>query len=234
MTSPLAGKVALVTGGSRGIGRALASAFVQAGARTYITGRNKKTLDQTAQHIGAHSIVCDHTSETEIQQLIARIRSDAERLDILVNNAGSAHALANVEKLDPKLWREVIDVNLTGTFLTTHFALPNMPDGSTIVNTLSVAARESFAGMSAYNAAKAGALAFSKTLRLELRPRGIRVIALILGATDTDIWNQFWPEAPREKMISPETVAALVLQAVSLPAEVSQDELIIYPTAGTL
>jgi short-subunit dehydrogenase len=112
--------------------------------------------------------------------------------------------------------------------------LPLMVAGGTIVNNLSMAAVHTFAGMSAYNASKAGALGFTNVLREDLRKRGIRVLALLAGATDTGIWDQFWPEAPREKMISPETVAQAVLHAIAVPAKASIEEIRIGPTAGVL
>jgi NAD(P)-dependent dehydrogenase (short-subunit alcohol dehydrogenase family) len=153
---------------------------------------------------------------------------------VLVNNAGVAHALAPVDKLPIETWEEVIDTNLTGTFLVTRAALPLMHAGSTIVNNLSVAAIQPFAGMAAYNASKFGAMGFTQALREDLRQRGIRVLALLPGATDTDIWNQFWPDAPHEKMISPETVAAAVLHAVSAPPEAAIEEIRIGPATGVL
>jgi short-subunit dehydrogenase len=103
-----------------------------------------------------------------------------------------------------------------------------------IVNNLSVAAHQPFAGMSAYNASKAGALALTNTLREELRGQGIRVLALVPGAVDTDIWQQFWPEAPREKMVSTQDVARAVMLALTMPASTSIDEIRIGPAAGTL
>ncbi|HSM85557.1 MAG TPA: SDR family NAD(P)-dependent oxidoreductase, partial [Candidatus Limnocylindrales bacterium] len=157
-----------------------------------------------------------------------------QSVHVLVNNAGVAHALLPVEKLPLETWRQVIDTNLTGTFLVTQAALPSMAAGGTVVNNLSVAAVQPFSGMSAYNASKFGALGFTLALREEVRKRGIRVLALIPGATDTDIWRQFWPEAPRAKMITPETVASAVLHAVSVPPEAAIEEIRIGPAAGVL
>jgi NAD(P)-dependent dehydrogenase (short-subunit alcohol dehydrogenase family) len=131
-------------------------------------------------------------------------------------------------------WKEVIDINLTGTFLVTRGALPFMRAGGSIVNNLSVAALQPFAGMAAYNASKFGALGFTQALREDLRKRGIRVLALLPGATDTDIWDQFWAGAPKGKMISAETVAEAVLHAVSAPANTSIDEIRIGPASGVL
>ena len=109
-----------------------------------------------------------------------------------------------------------------------------MKRGGTIVNNLSIAATRVFAGSAAYNASKHGALGLTNTLREELRPRGIRVIALLPGATDTDIWTTLWPQAPRKKMMSPETVAEATVQAILLPANATVESLEILPTVGTL
>src|SRR5207245_7805094 len=111
-----------------------------------------------------------------------------------------------VVDLPHPIWMEVIDTNLNGLFLVTQAALAVMKRGSTIVNNLSIAAERVFAGSAAYNASKHGALGFIITLRDELRPKGLRVIALMPGATDTAIWNTWWPTARRRKTMSAETV----------------------------
>src|SRR4029077_10758397 len=132
------------------------------------------------------------------------------------------------------VWKDVLETNLTGTFLVTQAALAVMKRGSTIVNNLSIAANRVSAGSAADNASKHGALGLPSTLREELRPRGIRVIALLPGATDTDIWTTLWPQAPRQKMMSPLTVAQAVLEALLLPANATLESLEILPTAGSL
>jgi short-subunit dehydrogenase len=109
-----------------------------------------------------------------------------------------------------------------------------MKRGATIVNNLSIAATRVFPGSAAYNASKHAALGFTNTLREELRPRGIRVIGLQAGATDTDIWKSLWPQAPRRKMMSPETVATAVLEAILLPANATVETIEILPSVGTL
>lgn len=119
-------------------------------------------------------------------------------------------------------------------FLITQAALTMMKRGGTIVNNLSIAATRVFPGSAAYNASKHGALGFTNTLREELRPKGIRVIALLPGATDTDIWTTLWPQAPRMKMMTPKTVADAVVQSLLLPANATVENLEILPTAGTL
>jgi NAD(P)-dependent dehydrogenase (short-subunit alcohol dehydrogenase family) len=232
-------KVALITGGSRGIGLAVAKAFAGAEYSVIITGRDDARLKKAVGEVkgsggSVEGSVCDVADPPSVQNLFAAIRQRHSSIDVLVNNAGVAHELLGIEKLQLETWKQVIDTNLTGTFLMTQAALPLMKSGSTIVNNLSVAAMQPFAGMSAYNASKFGALGFTKALREEVRKQGIRVLALIPGATNTEIWQQFWPDAPRAKMISPETVAQAVLHAVSAPPEATIEEICIGPTAGVL
>jgi NAD(P)-dependent dehydrogenase (short-subunit alcohol dehydrogenase family) len=235
---PLLQKVAVVTGASRGIGRAIADALAAAGCNLALCARNTKFIN--AQELAdAHGVrvltrECDVRNEDSVGEFFSAIRKDFGRIDILVNNAGVAAPMAPVEQLSLDDWRDAIDTNLTGTFLCTRAALPLMPSGGTIVNNLSVAARQAFAGQSAYIAAKHGAKGFTDALREELRERGIRVIGLYPGATDTDIWNQFWPEAPRQKMMTSESVAQAVVQAIAMPANTSVDELVLTPTSGRL
>ena len=169
-----------------------------------------------------------------VEQLFAVVKSHFHHLDVLINNAGVAHPNRSVAKLPVESWMEVIDTNLTGMFLVTRAALPLMRRGGAIVNNLSIAAKRVFPGSSAYNASKHGALGFTDTLREELRGQGIRVVALLPGATDTAIWKTLWPEAPRKKMMSPKTVAEAVLNTLTLPAESTAEELTIMPSAGTL
>jgi NAD(P)-dependent dehydrogenase (short-subunit alcohol dehydrogenase family) len=232
-------KVAVITGGSRGIGLAMARVFARAGYSVVISGRDAKQLERAAAEVrnnqgqvaAVPADIRDPDSVTKLFQAVSRVHSV---IDVLINNAGVAHALAPVEQLAVEAWKQVIDTNLTGTFLVTRAALPLMSAGGTIVNNLSIAATQPFAGMSAYNAAKFGALGFTRALREDLRERGIRVLALLPGATDTEIWSQFWPDAPREKMISADTVAEAVLHAVLAPANTTIEEIRIGPTAGVL
>jgi NAD(P)-dependent dehydrogenase (short-subunit alcohol dehydrogenase family) len=231
--------VAVITGGGSGIGLAMARIFAASGYSVVITGRDAKRLQNAAVNIPADKkqvtgIPCDVRDPASVEKLFREIGKHYPTVDVLINNAGVAHSLAPVDQLSIETWKEVVDTNLTGTFLITRAALPLMRAGGTIVNNLSVAALQPFAGMSAYNASKFGALGFTHALREDLRKRGIRVLALLPGATDTEIWTQFWPDAPKEKMISAETVAQAVLHAVSAPANTTIEELRIGPAAGVL
>jgi len=228
-----------VTGASRGIGLAIARALAEQGCHLVITGRRLPSLEKAGREFSRLGVrgmakVCDVRSPESVQDLAAAVKKQFGRVDILVNNAGIAHPDRPVEKLSFEDWKDVIETNLTGMFLVTRAVLPLMRRGGTLVNNLSVAAKRVFPGWAAYNASKHGALGLTGTLREELRPRGIRVIALLPGATSTDIWESPWPDAPRKKMMSAETVARAVVDAVLLPADSTVEEVTIRPTAGSL
>ncbi|MGE5205836.1 MAG: SDR family oxidoreductase [Chlamydiota bacterium] len=241
----LQGRTALITGASRGIGLAIAKALAREGCGVVITGRDQKALQAAKKAIlkisrtGAPapqllSHPADVRDPQSVHALFTAVKKQFRRLDILINNAGISHAMTEVERLPLETWCEVIETDLTGMFLVTQAALPLLRRSGAIVNNLSVAASRVFAGQSAYCAAKHGALGLTRTLREELRPSGIRVIALMPGATDTEIWNQFWPEAPRRRMLRPEAVAQAVLDALLLPPETTVEEITLMPTGGAL
>ncbi len=232
----LQGKSAVVTGGNRGIGLAVARLLTQEGCAVLITGRDQRALKAAVEQLGAKSYfsVCDVRDREQVLAMASSVKMRFGTLDFLINNAGTAHALANAGEIPADTWDEVIGTNLTGLFNVCQVLLPRLKPGSVVVNNISVAALEPFEGFSAYSASKAGALSFTNTLRRELRKRDIRVTALIPGAVETDIWQQFWPEAPREKMVSPQTVARAILQLLTLPTGTSLDELQIGPASGTL
>lgn len=238
----LAGKVAVVTGGNRGIGLAIARALVGEGCSVLITGRDKAALKAAKSELEAAGAgdaevlteTCDVRDEKAVAAVFARVKKRWKRLDVLVNNAGISQALHEAADTPTELWRAVIETNLTGTFLCTREALPLMERGATIVNVLSLTVRSNPPKFAAYNASKMGVLGFTETLRTDLVPKGIRVTALMPGATDTAIWEQFWPDAPRENMVRAEDVAAGVLYAVTLPPQSSVNDLLIVPQKGLL
>jgi NAD(P)-dependent dehydrogenase (short-subunit alcohol dehydrogenase family) len=235
----LRGRTALITGATRGIGLAIARAFAAEGSNLVITGRDEKTLNRIGRELLAHKIrVLAHPADVRnphsVDDLFRAIRRQFPQLDIAVNNAGIAQRNLPVEKLPFPIWKDIFATNVDGTFLVTQGALAIMKRGATIVNNLSIAATRVFAGSAAYNASKHAALGLTNTLREELRPHGIRVIGLLPGATDTDIWKTLWPQAPRKKMMSPQTVACAVVEAILLPPNATVENLEILPTVGTL
>ena len=240
----LCGRLALITGANRGIGFAIARALAREGCNLIITGRDERALAKARTeleklqpaklNLQVLAQSCDVRSPDSVDYLFALVRGLHTPIDILINNAGIGHPNRTVGELPYPTWMEVIDTNLNGLFLVTQAALAVMKRGSTIVNNLSIAAERVFPGSAAYNASKHGALGFTNTLREELRPKSIRVIALMPGATDTAIWNTLWPKAPRDKMMSAETVARTVVDALRLPENTTAEKIVVMSSSGTL
>jgi NAD(P)-dependent dehydrogenase (short-subunit alcohol dehydrogenase family) len=234
----LNGQIALITGGSQGIGLSIAHALADEGCALIISGRNQGRLNRAAKELSRKTQVtalpCDVRDPRSVKRMFAAATRKFKTLDMLINSAGIAHAFRPTAEVSVKEWTDVIATNLTGTFLVTQAALSLMRRGGAIANILSMSAKRAFPNLAAYNASKFGALGFTNTLREELRQQGIRVIAVLPGSTDTPIWNVLWPEAPRNKMIRPETVAEALVSALKLPPESTVEELAIMPTGGPL
>jgi NAD(P)-dependent dehydrogenase (short-subunit alcohol dehydrogenase family) len=237
--SSLTNQVALITGATQGIGLAIARAVADEGCNLTICGRDRARLERAkaelvAKGVEVTAISCDVREEKGVEQMFSTVRKDFSKLDILINSAGIAHAFKPVSELSFADWNDVLASNLTGTFLVTRASIPLMQRGSSIVNVLSMSSKRAFPNLAAYNASKFGALGFTNTLREELRSQGIRVISLLPGATDTPIWDRLWPDAPRQKMMRPESVALALIAALKLPPESTVEELDLMPTAGAL
>ncbi len=227
-------RVSLITGGGRGIGRAIALALGGPDTIVAIAGRTRSQLESTArelEHAGARAIPIDMdvTSEASVTRAMDALRASAPHLDVLVNNAGVGGgepvAGSNVER-----WRRTVDTNLTGTYLVTRGALPFMRSGGRIVNLSSVLGRFGVPGYTAYCASKHAVIGFTRALALELTPKQITVNALCPGWVDTEMaeqgmrqgaaatgqtFEQFRASAldavPIKRIIEPEEVAALVV-----------------------
>lgn len=235
----LDGELALITGGAQGIGLATAQALAREGCNLIICGRNLARLKRAQRALSTGNgkvlaLVCDVRDERSVKRMFGAVSRKFKSLDILINSAGIAHRFKPTGEVTAKEWTDVLATNLTGTFLMTKAALPLMKRGAAIVNVLSMSSKRVFPNLSAYNASKFGALGLTNTLREELRQAGIRVIAVLPGSTDTPIWNTLWPDAPRHKMIKPETVAEALVSALKLPPESTVEELAIMPTGGPL
>lgn len=192
MDMPLRGQVAIVTGGSRGIGRAIAHALVANGANVSITGRNETDLSSARRSIegagpGAiETLRADARAYGDVERTISATVERFGGLDIVVNNAGVG-VFANVADMSPTQWSDVIDTNLTGVFNMCHAALPHLRNrgGGYIINISSLAGKNSFPGAAAYCASKAGLNAFSEALMQEVRYDNIRVTYIMPGSVAT-------------------------------------------------
>src|SRR5262245_59218256 len=178
MTQALAGRHALVTGGGRGIGAAIAATLAGAGARVTILGRTTAELERTAASLpgGAHAVTADVTDAGQVARAFAEARAAAGEVSILVNNAGHPKSRA-LAKSDEALWRALIEVNLTGVYHCTRAAIPAMlaAKWGRIVNVASKAGLRGYAYCTAYCAAKHGVVGFTRALALEVAKSGITV-----------------------------------------------------------
>jgi short-subunit dehydrogenase len=226
----------LITGASRGIGRAIAEELAIQDALLLLHGRNTVALAQTRKAVEPRCakvilLVHDLANPSGVADLIAEVGK--EPIDLLVNNAGVA-VVKPFTEITTVEWEQTVGVNITAPFmLTQHFA-PRMPPGSSVVNILSIAAKSGFANWSAYCMSKFALEGFSQSVREELRDRKIRVINLYPAATDTNIWNEIEGEWPREKMISPKEVASAVAYALSRPADVALENITLSSLAGNI
>ena len=215
----LAGTVAVVTGGSRGIGFAVAEALVSQGARVAITGRTSRDLDAAASRLGAAAIGIegDVGSEADASRMIGSAVERFGGLDVLVNNAGVG-VFANVADMSAAEWRSIIDTNLSGVFYCCHAAIPHLRarGGGWIINISSLAGKNAFAGGAAYCASKAGLNAFSEALMQEVRHDGIRVSYVMPGSVATGFGGH-GPDTAEWKIQS-EDVGQIVLDLLRTPA----------------
>lgn len=192
---PLQGRHALVTGASRGIGYAVARRLAMDGARVTLMGRNADALQAAARSLGEHGDIAtaigDIALQDDVQRAFAQARERHGAVDILVNNAGQAVS-QRFDRMDEALWKQMLDVNLGGTFHCIQAALPDMlrSGWGRIVNVASTAGLVGYAYVSAYCAAKHGVIGLTRALALETAKQGVTVNAVCPGYTDTDIVHE--------------------------------------------
>lgn len=226
----------LITGASRGIGRAIAEELAAAGTTLLLHGRDRAALREThqaAQKKGANVIDLRYELKDPAQIGAMTEAIGDEPIDVMVHNAGIA-VVKPFSDISLEEWTATIAVNVTAPFLLTQKVASRMPAGASIVNILSIAAKTGFPGWSAYCMSKFALEGFSQSLREELRPRGIRVINIYPGATATDIWNTAEGEWPREKMMSPREIAEAVSFVLSRPPSVAIENVTVTNAAGAL
>lgn len=227
----LKGKVAIVTGGTRGIGRAVAEALVREGVDVCIGARKRSEIDQTVDVLGGlrlgriTGIVCDVCVHSQVKVLIERTVTDLGGLDILVNNAGVG-IFSTVEETSPEDFRAVIETNLFGVYYACYEAIPVMKlrGGGYIINMSSLAGANPHPRMAAYNASKFALNGFSEALMQEIRHEGIKVSYIMPGSVNTEFGGDE-PSEARDWQLQPKDIARVVLDLLhhderSLPSRV--------------
>ena len=237
----LEGKVAVVTGASKGIGKAIATALSDAGAKVVLAARTRDVVEQVAtefRETGADALAVptDVTDVDSVQNLIQSTLDTYQSLDILINSAGNG-IFGTVADFNPSDWDSVVNSNLKGVYLCAKYALPHLlaqQGGGQIINVLSIAAKVAFPASSAYCAAKAGALALTKVLAAEVRDKNIRVTAVLPGSVETPFWDDIPQHPDFEKMLKPEHVANAVLSVCQQPIGMVTEEIVVMPPLGIL
>lgn len=203
-TDALAGRVALITGASRGIGAHIARSFARCGADVAVTARSPEPLEQLADEIRQMGRTCtvvtadvlDESAPTTITEAVTSVHG---RVDVLVNNAGGNSFMSPVQSMRPSGWRKTLALNLDSIFALTQQVLPHMSDGASIINVASVAGLRGSPLMAHYGAAKAALISFTASLALEVASSGIRVNALVPGWIETDLTEFLRGDASTEQ-----------------------------------
>jgi NAD(P)-dependent dehydrogenase (short-subunit alcohol dehydrogenase family) len=231
----LSSSTVIVTGGSRGYGAGIAEAFVKAGARVWITGRNQDQLQETANRIGATLFVADEADGVAWDRLMAEVIAQTGRLDVLINNAGEGVKIGPaIEQSDEAIVQSLAS-NLTGAMLGCRRAAAIMQKqrNGLIVNIGSACSTHAWPGWSVYSAAKAGLLMFTRCLLTKLRPHGVRVTSVLpsWGQTDFTEAAHLPPRDPAvlARCISPADLGQLLVQTAQLPAHLVAEEIKLWP-----
>jgi 3-oxoacyl-[acyl-carrier protein] reductase len=228
---------ALVTGATEGIGRATAFALGRAGFRVAACARTAARLDALVTELRAAGIEAagapaDVGDADQVTTAVRRLTGALGEIEVLVNNAGILIGRP-IEELTLEDWDVTMATNLRGLFLTTRAVLPGMRSRrrGTIVNVASLAGRNGFAGGTAYAASKHGVLGFSRSLMLEVRKDGIRVVAVCPGSVDTGmLHDQPMLKSDPRRILRPEDVADTIVHAIRLPERAMVSELDVRPT----
>ncbi|MEM1032641.1 MAG: SDR family oxidoreductase [Myxococcota bacterium] len=224
----LEGKVAIVTGGNSGIGRATAARFVAEGATVIITGRNADRVGAAAQELGAEGIVADQAQLSDTDALVQAVKRNHGRVDVLFINAGVFFPTP-MGAFDEAMFDSMMDINFKGAVFTLEKFLPLLSEGASVINLSSINAYTGMANTAVYAASKAALNSYTRTAATELAPRKVRVNAVNPGPTETAIFSKtgmsleaiqgfasaMQARIPLKKFGSSETVASLVTYLAS-------------------
>lgn len=218
----LKGKVAVVTGGSKGIGYAIAEALLKSGASVFICGRSKSDLADAVTSLNNCGDVagelCDVRSEDQVRMMLDECVRRFGGIDILVNNAGVGFNGTTVEATSGDIWRQTIETNLSSVFYACHHAIPRLKEraGGYIINISSLAGQNAHPKMAAYNASKFGLNGFTEALMQEVRQDNIKVTAICPGSVNTGFGGDVASEA-NAWQIQPVDVAQVVVDLLEMP-----------------
>jgi 3-oxoacyl-[acyl-carrier protein] reductase len=229
------GKVAVVTGGTKGIGYAIAAALAKSGASVFICGRNKTevrdAISALSQNGNAGGEICDVRSEEQVRQMLEEAERSFGGVDILVNNAGIGIVGKTVEELSGDEFRATLETNLFGVFYGCHYAVPMMRrrGGGYIINISSLAGQNPHPKMAAYNASKYGLNGFTEALMQEVRQDNIKVTYICPGSVNTHFGNDS-PSDEKAWQIQPEDIGQIVIDMLKMDERVLPSKIEIRPS----
>ncbi|MCS6873128.1 MAG: SDR family oxidoreductase [Pyrinomonadaceae bacterium] len=231
----LEGKVAFVTGGTRGIGRAIARELLKEKVLTFICARNREEIRETIKSLSEFGRIegetCDVTDEKQVKVALEHCEKIFGGLDILVNNAGIGIIGKTVEEMSCEEFRAVVETNLFGVFYACHYAIPIMKrrGGGYIINISSLAGQNAHPRMAAYNASKFGLNGFSEALMQEVRHDRIRVSYICPGSVNTSFGGDL-PSAEKSWQLQPEDIAKVVIELLKMPDRALASKIEIRPS----
>jgi 3-oxoacyl-[acyl-carrier protein] reductase len=232
----LSGKLAVVTGGTRGIGRAIAERLLREGAAVAICGRSQESVERAVREMQGLGRVLGRAADISkvepVRALFDAVDAEFGGLDILINNAGQG-VFRKVAEMTPEDWHRNIDLNLNGAFYCSHAALARFAKrgGGFIVNISSLAAKNAFSGGAGYNASKFGLNGFTEAMMLDHRYDNLRVCSIMPGSVHTDFGaDQGLRSGEADWMITPEDVADAVVLVLQMPARTMISRLEMRPS----
>ena len=232
MENSIKNKIALITGASKGIGFGIAEALLKQGVKVAITSRSQASADEAAKKLGADvlAIAADVKDFESQQKAVEQVIAKFGALDILIANAGVGH-FAPIDELDPKLWLDTIDTNLTGVFYSVKSAIPALKKSQGYIITISsLAGTNFFATAAAYNASKFGLTGFSQAIMLDLRKYGIKVTTIMPGSVATEFADQQTNTIEDAWKIQPEDIGQMVSDLLNMNPRTLPSKIEVRPT----
>ena len=230
----LDGRTALVTGGTKGIGFAIAESLIKSGANVYVCSRTREDVEAAVAKLSEHGVAAGKLCDVRVEEQVANVIQSCEKrfggIDILVNNAGIGINGKPVAEITPDEFRETLETNLFGVYYFCHYAIPLMKEnGGYIINISSLAGQNPHPGMAAYNASKYALNGFSEALMQEVRHDGIKVSYICPGSVNTHFGNDT-PSEEKAWQIQPEDIAQVVTDLLSMNERALPSKIEIRPS----